>query len=171
GEVAVELGDRSLLVGRQPEGQQTAVAGDQVARLAERRGDLVLALAVPSRQAELEQEQLVEREPPAAALGVVERARPVESVERVRAAGKALRLAQPGRQRIDDVADQRQRTVGERPPPRRRDLLPGRIDRREVAGRGGAVEVVRTDRELVAAQLATQSDACPRPQLLREPVL
>ena len=62
-EVAVEVGDRALLMLGQRERQHVAVARDQLAGWAERRRDLRLALAPSAREPHLEQEQLVEGEP------------------------------------------------------------------------------------------------------------
>ena len=136
GEVAVDLRDRLLLVLGQRERKRRAVALDQLARLAERRRDLLLALARAAGEPELEHEQLVEREPPPPRLRLLERPRPVQRVERVGAPRQPLALLQPGRQRVGLVRDELERAVGERAHPRRRDLLAGRIDRREVGGRG-----------------------------------
>src|SRR5262245_22422111 len=81
GEVTVDVGDRALLVLGQLEGQRSPVAIEQPAGLTERRRDLLLALARASRQPELEQEQLVEREAASALLRLLERTWTVESEE------------------------------------------------------------------------------------------
>ena len=80
---------------RELERKRGAVALEQLARLAERRGDRRLALAHGPRDAELQDEQLVEREPHAAALGLLERARTVKHVQRVDLQRQALALLQP----------------------------------------------------------------------------
>ena len=55
----------------------------------QRPGDVVLALASPAGEADLEHEQLLEREPAPRSRRLVERARPVHRVERV-ALGRQL---------------------------------------------------------------------------------
>ena len=82
-EIGVDLGDRTLLVLGQLERQHVAVAGDELSRRGQLRRNLRLALATALREADLQQEQLVEREPAATTLGLVERARPVQRPERV----------------------------------------------------------------------------------------
>ena len=113
GEVAVDLGDRPLLVRGQLERQRLAVARDQLAGLAERGRDLLLALARPAREAELEQEQLVERKAPATLLRLLERPRTVQRVERVGARAEDARVLQPRRERVRVVA-RRARARGRR---------------------------------------------------------
>ena len=81
--VAVDLGDRLLLVLGQLERERGAVAVDQLPRLREGRGDRLLALGGPAGERELEHEQLVEGEPLSALLGFVERSRLVHGHERV----------------------------------------------------------------------------------------
>ena len=49
----------------------------------ERDGDVVLALAPPAGEADLEHEQLLEREPAPRSRCLVERARPVHRMERI----------------------------------------------------------------------------------------
>ena len=82
--------------------------------------------------------------------------RPVERVQRIRAPRQALVGLQPRGQRVGLVRDERERKVGEGPHPRRADLLARGIDRREVRGRNGSVQVVRADVELVPPEVAPQ---------------
>src|SRR5581483_1990401 len=76
-EVAVDLLDRPLLVLGEPERERGPVALAQLAGRAEHWGCLALAFPRPPRQAELQQEELVEREATAPGLCVLERPRPV----------------------------------------------------------------------------------------------
>ena len=62
-EIRVDLGDCTLLIRGQPEGQDPSVALDQLAGRRERRGDVRGLLGTPPGKTELEHEQLVEREP------------------------------------------------------------------------------------------------------------
>ena len=62
-EVGVDLARRLLLVRRERERQRLAVALDQLAGRAERRRERALALGGAARDADLEQQQLLEREP------------------------------------------------------------------------------------------------------------
>ena len=64
-----------------------------------------------------------------------------------------------------------ERGQDELPEPLGSEVLGGGVDGREVGRRDPAVEVVRLDREAVAAERAAQSHTRPRPQLLREPGL
>ena len=129
GEVAVDVRDRPLLVLGQHERQRRAVALEQPAGIAERGRDLVLALACPAGEAELEQEQLVEGEPPSPLLRLLQRARAVERVQRVGAPRQPFPLLQAGRQRVGLVRNELERPVCESAQTRRRDLLAGRVDR------------------------------------------
>ncbi len=87
-EVGVDLLDRTFLMGRELEGKRRAVAGDQVAGLAERRGLLLLAPEAPARQPDLEHEQFLESQALAARFGGARVTRPVEGGERVDAERK-----------------------------------------------------------------------------------
>ena len=80
-EVAIDVADRLLLPLREHERQRVPVALDQLAWRAERRRDLRRPLAAPAREADLEDEQLVEGETLAGGLGVVERVRAVDRVQ------------------------------------------------------------------------------------------
>src|SRR4029077_11726574 len=71
-EVPVDVRDRLVLVRGQLERKRPAISPDQLARLPQRRGRLLLPLAGPARDPELEQEQLVERESPPAALRLLD---------------------------------------------------------------------------------------------------
>src|SRR5262249_17942038 len=69
-EVGVDLLDRALLMLGQRERKRRAIARHQLARLAEGHRDRRLTLLRHPREPELEHEQLLEREPEAAALGL-----------------------------------------------------------------------------------------------------
>ena len=58
-------------------------ASDELARRGQRAGDVVLALTPPAGEADLEHEQLLERETAPRSRRLVERARPVHRVERI----------------------------------------------------------------------------------------
>ena len=147
GEVRVDLRDRALLMLGQREREHGAVALDQLARLAERRRDRRLALAGALREADLEHEQLVEREPAAAFLRLGERARPVEHVERVVPEGQPLLRLQRRRKRIGQCGCERERRLDKLTQLLRRDLLARRIDRGEVRRRERLLaEVIALDR-------------------------
>ena len=62
-QIRVELADRLLLVRGQRERERLSIAQDQLSGLAERGRDRRLALAHAPRDPDLEQQQLVEREP------------------------------------------------------------------------------------------------------------
>jgi hypothetical protein len=152
GEVGVDLRDRPLLVLRQLERQRRPVAGDELARRRQRRGDAGLPLGRSSRQGQLEDEQLVERESPPTLLRLVERARSVEGDERVAAERQPLPLLQRRGERVRAVGGERQRRLEEVAELPRRELLAGGVDGRVVRGRGAAVQVVGPDREPVAVR-------------------
>ena len=170
-EVGVDLGDRLLLMLGQLERECGAVAADQLARLRQRGGDLLLALGSAPRQRQLEDEQLVEGEPLPSLLGLLERARLVDRRQRVASERQpALRL-QRRRQRVGMVGHERQRRLDELAQLRRRDLLARRIDRREVGRRRAAVEVERAHGEAEAVRGAAQTHVRARLQLLLQPGL
>ena len=160
-----------VLVRGQLEGKRLAVSPDQLARLPQRRRRLLLALSCPAGEAELEQEQLVERKPLPAALRLLDRPGPVQGEERVGTRRERLACLQPGREEVQVVAREPERGGHERAHPRRCDLLAGGIDRRQVGGRAGTVQVVRANRELVPPQLAAEPHDGSGQQLLCEPVL
>ena len=70
-EVAVDLGDDLLLVGRQREGQGFAVPRDELSRPAQRRSRHPDLPGAPAREAELEHEQLLEGKPTPRCLGLL----------------------------------------------------------------------------------------------------
>ena len=97
-EVAVDLGDRPLLRLGEREREHLAVALQQLARRRQRLGDERLALGGPARERELEDEELVEGEPPPALLGLLRRARPVQRrrARRPEAAGRSAAASAAG---------------------------------------------------------------------------
>ena len=168
-EVGVDLLDRALLVLGQLEREQIPVPRGQATRLAERRSLLALAPPAPTSKADLEDEQLLEREPSAAELRVLRSAR---HVERGKGIGSDRHVVgDSGRHGIGEVA-----RLGQRAPDHLAQLLDGQIlgrgiDGREVGGRRGPVEIVRAHVELVAPQMPAQADVRSRRELLREPRL
>ena len=82
-QVGVELADRGLLVRRERERKRLAVTPDQLARVAEPRRESALPFARATRDSDLEQEELVEREPTSARLSLLARARAVKCPERI----------------------------------------------------------------------------------------
>ena len=95
----VDLGDRALLRVGEREREHLAVALQELARGGQRLGDELLALGRAAGERELEDEQLVEGEPPAAHLRLLGRARPVQRDERVGAERQPLGDREPRRQR------------------------------------------------------------------------
>ena len=171
-EIAVDLADDRLLLGRECEGQRLAVAPDQLARLAERRRDRGLALAGATGDRELEHEQLVEGEAPAPRLGLVEVARPVERDHGVAAQRQALVLAERGRERVRERVDVRERRLDEPSQPLRGHVLRGRVDRRVVGRGAGVADVVGLHREAAAArERAAQAHLRPGRQAVGDPGL
>src|SRR5437763_13065049 len=166
-EVRVDLHDRALLVLRQRERQRLAVARDQLTRLRERRRHRLLASLRRACEAELQDEQLVEGEAPARALGLVERAWTVECLQRIASRRQSLLLPERGRQRIAEVA--RERGQDELPELLRRHVLAGGIDRHEL----GVTRrrFVRADGERAASKRADQPHARSLAKLLRDPRL
>ncbi len=170
-EVAVEVGDRPLLVLGELERQRGPVALEQLSGLSERGRDLVFALARPPCDAELEQEQLVEREPASPLLRLLERFRAMERVQRVGTARQPFPLFQRRRERVGLVRNELEGAVGKGAESWRRDLLAGRVDRRQVGGGGRTVQVVRLDVERVPAELAAEAHTRPGLELVLQPVL
>ena len=171
-EVAVDLPDRLLLVRRERERQRLAVAVDELARLAECRRERALALGDTARDPDLEDEQLLEREPLARRLSLVEVARPVYGGERVALQGQPLALAQLGGKRIGDVHRERKCGVDDAPHRRGGDLLGSRIHGSEVSGRAGLIaDVVGAGLEAPAAELAAQPDRRAGLETIGEPWL
>ncbi len=170
-EVAVDLADRLLLVRRERERERLAVAADQVARLAEPWRERALALLDAARDADLEDEQLLEGEPRAAAFRLGEVVRAVDGGERVALEREPFAFAQLRGQRVEDVRRERQRKIDDAAHARRRDLLRRRIDRREVGGGARLAEVVRARLEAEAAELAAHADLRSGRELVGEPRL
>ena len=79
----VDLGDRTLLVVGQPERKRGAIPGDELSCLAERRRNLRLSFASAKRKTDLQQQQLVEGQSCAGALGFGERTGTVQRPQRV----------------------------------------------------------------------------------------
>ena len=166
-EIRVDVGDCALLVLGQLERERRAVAREQLSRFTERLGDRRLARADGARDAELENEQLLEGEPHACALRLLERTRPVESMQRVDLQRQALLLPQRRGERIRDVP--RERGEHELAQLLRRHVLAGGIDGDEfgVPGR----RLVRPHSEGAATKRADQPQSHSGSKLLRDPRL
>jgi hypothetical protein len=97
-EIEIDLDDGVLLLVRQREGKDLSIAGDQISRDTERRRlGTLLALTPPAQEAELENEQLLERETPARPLRLLTARGPVNRQEGVGAKGSVLALTDLGR--------------------------------------------------------------------------
>ena len=153
-EVGVDLPHRLLLIRRERERQRLPIALDQVTRVAERRRERSLACGGPPGDPHLKEQQLFEREPLPADLGLVLVFGVVDREERVALQRQPLALAQLGRQRIEVVDHVPERVSDERADALRGDLLARGIDRSEIRGRLAVTEVVGLDVEAVAARLA-----------------
>ncbi len=100
----------ALLLLREREGKGVAVALDQLAVAGEgRRARLLLEGAAALLEAELEREQLLERQPPAGGLGLGAVAGAVRRDEGVGAQRQALLLTQARGERVGEEADARER--------------------------------------------------------------
>src|SRR6185312_4353156 len=124
-EVVVDLLQRGCLVA----GERERQAGGEPAL---REGSLgieggsdgsALAARAPAQQRELDEQQLVEREPAAAALGVPLAAREVQRGQRGRTVGQPLPRAQVRRQWLRRVGDRAAVLLDEREDARRVDPL------------------------------------------------
>ena len=171
-ELVVDGGHRLALVGGRLERQRVLQpAGGQLARRLERRRPRALAAAgSPAQQRDLEQQQLVVGQPPAAALVVAE----VRGVERGRPVRQPVAHAHARRQRLERLLGGSAPLAYEGEDLGRRQALGG--------GVGGHVGVGRADRlaglrvalhaEAVAALvLALQQQPRPGPVLALEPRL
>ena len=94
-EVGVDLGHRAFLIRGERERERRAVAGDELARLAERLRRRALTRGGRAQESEPEDQELVEREPRPPDLGFGERPRTMHDRERVRtqSAGARMRAA------------------------------------------------------------------------------
>ena len=170
-EVGVDLRDRAPLVRRELEGQHVEVARGELARRAERRRPLRLALACAPREPELEHEQLVEGQPRAGPLGLVEGLRAMQRVQGVRLQRQRAPGLEIGGQRVGEVvhrleggADQLAELLG-------RDVLARVVDGHERLRAGDGGELVGADGERPAPERPDQPDTRPGLQLLGDPGL
>src|SRR5579862_7448294 len=93
-EVAVDLADRLLLVRRQRERERLSVPANQIPGLAEAGRERLLTLFDAARDADLEDEELLEREAGAPALRLCEIVRTVDDGERIALECEPFALAQ-----------------------------------------------------------------------------
>ena len=157
-QIAVDLGDRLLLGIGERERQHLAVPVEELAGRRERLRDEPLALRRPPRERELEDEELVEGEPPPALLCLLRRARMVQRDERIGPQRQPLRDGERCGQRIAVGADVLERRRDEGAQLLLGERLAGGVDRRVVGRLGRLAEVVALDLEAVAIGLAAQPD-------------
>ena len=177
GEVGVDLLDRALLVTGELERERPAPAvHHHAARLQRPRAPSLAPGAPASRHGELEQEQLLEGEPPPGVALVLLADGEVNRLDRRRPLGELVLDAQPGGQRLDHREHARARLAHELSQARRTDALRGGVHRHEPEGVHGCLPVADQlmlgDPELVAlAQLAVQQHHRPLAELARDPGL
>jgi len=114
-QITVDLGDRVLLVGRELEREQLAVARRELTRCPEGVGAVGFPSCPGTGEADLENEQLVERESAAGGFSFRERVRLVERDERVGAERERLVRLQAGGERVWQVARERKDAGDEAP--------------------------------------------------------
>ena len=170
-QVAVDLGNRLLLRVGERERQHLAVPVEELAGRRKRLRDEPLALRRPARERELEDEELVEGEPPPALLRLLRRARVVHRDERVGPERQPLGDGERRGQRVAVGADVLERRRDERAELLLGQRLAGGVDRRVVGRLGRLAEVVALDLEAVAVGLAAQPDLRAGRQLRLEPGL
>ena len=170
-QIAVDLGDRLLLGIGEREREHLAVPVEELAGRRQRLRDESLALRRPPRERELEDEELVEGEPPPALLCLLRRARMVHRDERIGPQRQPLRDGERCGQRIAVGADVLERRRDEGAELLLGQRLAGGVHRRVVGRLGRLAEVVALDLEAVAIGLATQPDLRARCQLRLEPGL
>src|SRR5206468_4329856 len=104
-EIRVDRAKRPALVGGELEGERIEPGPDEVTGVRELfRVALVLTPAPAGHEGELEQEQLLERQPAARERHLLERAREVRDRERRRTPREPLADAEPCRQGLDRMA-------------------------------------------------------------------
>jgi hypothetical protein len=171
------MADSAITVAGQLERQRPPPpVHDHAARRERTRLPALAAGAPPPSHGELEQEQLLEGEPPARLLLVILALREVDRVDHRGALRQALLDPEPGRQRLDRGARQRARLAHERAQPVRGDALRGRMHRHapeRVHRRVPVAEqLVVLHPELVPlAELAVEQDVRALSELARDPGL
>src|SRR5262245_39078665 len=171
GEVAVDLGDRPLLVGGERERKRVAVTRDELSRRAEWLRRRAFAGCRRTQQGQPKDEQLVEGEARPPDLGLRQRSRAVYGPERIGAHREPLSGEQLGGQVVSEVEHELEYLVVQVAQPLLRDVLRCGIDGREVARLGLAVEVVRRDREAVPVRAPADAEGRSRNELRLEPRL
>src|SRR5918994_2240513 len=127
-QVPVDLGNRFLLLGSERERERGSIARDQLPRLPERRGrGTLLVLAPPLCEAELQEEQLLERKALPGLLRLLTPLGPVDGGQCVGAQSCALALANVGGKRVRAPAGLRECLFGELAQLDRRDVFARRV--------------------------------------------
>jgi hypothetical protein len=178
GQVAIELGDRRLLLRGQHERERRPVADEELSRLAEsRRGRRGVCVAPTAAEAEQEHEELLEREPLVPPLALVASTRPVSRTQRVGPRRKPLVREDANGQRIGREAAAIERTLCDLEELHRRDVLARRVQRHEPEGAEAAAvrDLVPFDAEArqppPALQPAVEQEARPGSERVGEPGL
>ena len=170
-EVGVDLRDRALLVERQRERERRAIAVDQLTGLGQGIGGGSSTRSSRARQGDLQHEQLLEREPHASGLGLVERAWPVQGNQGVGAQRKTFAREERRRQRLPGIAHEWKRLRAKLAQLLLRDVLARGVHGREVGSLDLALEVVRRDGEAELVRTSSQPNARAWRQALLEPGL
>src|SRR5215218_10333385 len=127
-QVPLDLGNRLFLLGSERERERGSVARDQLPGFPERRGlGTLLALATPPCEAELQEEQLLERKALPCLLRLLTALGPVDGGQRVGAQSCALALANVGGKRVREPAGLRECLFGELAQLDRRDVFARRV--------------------------------------------
>jgi len=151
-------------------GSESRSQRGQLARGVERGGARALAAPrPPAQERDLQQQELVERQPAAAALLVAE----VRGVERRGAVGEPLQRPDPRGQRFQHVAHRRPVLVDERRDLHRREALGCGVGRHVLPHRGdlAGLGVLVDAKAAVALVFPGQQQPCPRPVATLEPRL
>ena len=170
-EVGVDLGHRAFLIRGERERERRAVAGNELARLAERLRRCTLTRGGRTQESEPEDQELVECEPRPPDLGFRERTRTMHDRQRVRSSRQAFGCEQRSGKLFPDVEHPFERLLVEVTELLLRDVLGGGIDRREVARLRLAVQVVRRHGEAMSVRTAADSNGRARHELRLEPRL
>jgi hypothetical protein len=170
-EVGVELGRGAHLVRRERERERRLVARHELTRRAQRLCRGALARGRRSSERQPEDEQLVEGETDASDLGLGQRARAMDRMERVRSKREAFRGEQLRRKIVANGTNTLERLQVQVTKLLLGEVLGGRVDRCEVSRLGLAVQIVRRDGEAELVRTAADPDLGARDELPLEPRL